>query len=119
MNRIKHIEIAGADGEKLEGFYSQLLGWRINRKDVGGYPYGEIDTGGEPTAGIRHEPNGKAEVVIYVEVADVDSVVEKARRLGATVRIPPMQYGDLRFALLEDPEGNPLGLTQPPSGQGT
>jgi predicted enzyme related to lactoylglutathione lyase len=38
--------------------------------------------------------------------------VATAKSLGAAVRIPPMQHDGLRFALIQDPEGNPIGLTQ-------
>lgn len=114
MARIKHIEIAGRDGERLKKFYSELFDWRIERKDTAGFDYYdiEIEFGGKPTAGIRHEPDGKAELVVYIEVDNLESTVEKAEKLGARVRIPPMAYGDLNFALIEDPEGNPIGLTQ-------
>ena len=113
MSRIKHIEFAGRNGPALEAFYSALFGWSIVRKETGpGFQYGDIRVEGEPTAGIRHEPEGKDEVVVYVEVDDLEGTVDKARVLGAKVRISPMQYGDLRFALLEDPEGNPIGITQ-------
>ena len=121
MARIGHIEIAGTDGGMLGDFYSELFGWTITRRDVGGFDYYDIDTGSTddasagPTAGIRHEPEGRAEIVVYVEVDDLDATFEKAKNLGVEVRIPPMDYGDLSFALVEDPAGNPLGLTQVPA----
>jgi predicted enzyme related to lactoylglutathione lyase len=113
--RIKHIEIAGREGERLRSFYGELFGWTITRRDVVGLDYYDVEPGGQPselTAGIRHEPEGEPEIVVYIEVDDVDASVEKAQALGATVRIPPMEHGDLRFALIRDPEGNPIGLTQ-------
>ena len=56
---------------------------------------------------------GKFEAcTISKEVKDLKASVEKATKLGASVRIPPMEYGDLFFALILDPEGNPIGLTQ-------
>ena len=64
------------------------------------------------TVCIRHEPEGKAEIVVYIEVKELEKSVEKAKLLGAEVRIPPMEYGDLHFAVIADPEGNPIGLTQ-------
>ncbi len=112
MARIKHIEIAGTDGEKLKSFYNELFDWPIQRKDVAGFDYYDVDAGGKPTVGIRDEPEGKAELVVYVEVDDLERAVKKARRLGANIRIPPMTYGELNFALIEDPEGNAIGLTQ-------
>ncbi|REJ76432.1 MAG: VOC family protein [Acidobacteria bacterium] len=112
MARIKHVEIAGRDGGLLRDFYSSVFGWEIESRDVGGFEYFEIETENMSTAGIRHEPEGKAEIVVYFEVEDLEEAVERAESSGASVRIPPMEYGDLRFALIEDPEGNPIGLTE-------
>lgn len=114
MARIKHIEIAGVDGGRLRDFYADLFDWDIGRRDSAGYDYYDVRTPGDFTTGIRHEPEGCAEIVVYVEVDDVKAAVARAQGLGAKVRIPPMEHGDLVFALIEDPEGNPVGLTQPP-----
>jgi len=41
-----------------------------------GFPYGQInavDKAGQVTGGIRHEPEGKAELVFYVEVDDLSA----------------------------------------------
>lgn len=117
MHDIKHVEIAGINGERLESFYSSLLGWQIERRHPGGFDYGHIEMNDSLSAGIRHEPEGRAEIVIYVEVEDVKASVGTAIKLGAAVRIPPMQAGDVYFALITDPEGNPLGLTQKPDSE--
>ena len=85
-------------------------GWSIRRREVAGFDYFDVDT--EPSLGIRPEPNGQAEIVIYVAVENLDAAVSEAQRLGARVRIPPMSHESLRFALIEDPQGNPIGLTQ-------
>ena len=112
MAVIKHIEIAGKDGSGLRDFYSSVFGWEISSRDMGGFEYFDIETENLSTAGIRHEPEGKAEVVVYFEVDDLQEAVERAESAGAAIRIPPMEYGELRFALIEDPEGNPIGLTE-------
>jgi len=115
MATIKHIEIAGVDARKLSTFYSGLFGWEISRRDVGGFDYYDIEPGGAPSAGIRSEPEGSAEIVVYIEVSDLDASIAKARELGSKIRIPPTEFEGLRFALIEDPEGNPIGLTQDPT----
>jgi len=115
---IKHIEIAGRDGPALCEFYRQVFGWPIERTDTGGFDYYNVRVTGEPTAGIRHEPDGKAELVIYYEVDDLEGSYQRALANGGTPRIPPTEYGELRFALLSDPEGNPVGLTQAPASSG-
>lgn len=116
INPVVHIEIAGQDGEKLEDFYSRLFGWSIARRIVGpGFPYGQIDTiakSASVTGGIRHEPEGKAELVFYVEVDDLPAALAQAQELGATVRIPIITTPDLTFAMITDPEGNPVGMIQ-------
>ena len=114
MATIKHVEIAGLDGKKLKAFYSDLFDWEINRREIAGFDYYDAVGHEAPTLGIRHEPEGQPEIVVYVEVKDLNAAVEKAQKLGASVRIPPMQYGELSFALINDPEGNPIGLTQAP-----
>ncbi|WP_168204033.1 VOC family protein [Aliikangiella coralliicola] len=112
MAKITHVDIAGIDGGKLKSFYGDLFDWNITRRDIPTFDYYDIETEGELTAGIRHEPEGRAEITIYIEVDDVEAYVEKAKSLGVNIRIPPMQYGDLKFAVIEDPEKNPVGLTQ-------
>lgn len=111
-NRIVHFEIAGRDGRMLERFYSKLFDWKIERRDMNGVPYGMIETGGEGSysGGIRHEPEGKAEIVLYVEVSDLEAAVARAQELGGEIRIPPMETPEVTFALVTDPEGNPVGM---------
>lgn len=115
MGKIGHIEFAGKDGAGLQSFYTGLFGWDIAKQEVGGCDYYDISTDGNFTAGIRDEPEGSAEIVVYIEVENVDAAFAAAQELGAGVRIPPMDYGNLRFALITDPEGNPVGLTEKPS----
>ncbi|MEM9301008.1 MAG: VOC family protein [Pseudomonadota bacterium] len=112
--QIRHIEIAGRTGPELEAFYAKLFGWGINARDMAGYRYADVTAPStRPGMGIRHEPDGHPEVVIYVEVDDLEEAVREAEILGAEIRIPPMEYGAQRFALINDPEGNPVGLLAP------
>ncbi|MBS1788322.1 MAG: VOC family protein [Acidobacteria bacterium] len=116
-NPITYLEIAGRDGDTLENFYSQLFGWQIERRDehnVGGNRYGSVKDGdaGPLNLGIRHEPQGKAELVFYIEVPDIEAAFAKAKELGAEVRISPMPAPGVTFALIADPEGNAIGLVQ-------
>jgi hypothetical protein len=111
---ILHIELAGRNGEVLEQFYGRLFGWAVERNEIGGSAYGWVSVGPAEgcTVGIRHEPEGHAEIVVYVGVRDVADAVARAVKLGATVRIPPTKGGTTRFAVLRDPEGNPFGVIE-------
>ncbi len=59
--KLRHLEIAGRDGNALEEFYAKLFGWKIERQNPGGFDYGMIPSGeaGDLTIGIRHEPEGE------------------------------------------------------------
>ena len=114
MATIKHLEIAGLDGPKLTAFYSALFDWKFNKRDVSGVDYYDAEGQESPSTAIRHEPGGPPETVVYIEVADLNASFEKAVALGASVRIPPMEHGGIRFALIQDPEQNPIGLLQAP-----
>ena len=110
--KIRHVEIAGRSGPELEAFYARLFGWTMKPRDMAGYRYADVETPAPmgQTVGVRHEPDGAPELVIYVEVDDLEATVREAEAMGAELRIPPMEYGPQRFALINDPEGNPVGL---------
>jgi predicted enzyme related to lactoylglutathione lyase len=109
---IVHIEFAGKDGHALEAFYRELFGWDSRRETPGGHDYGRFTPAGGSavTGGIRHEPEGPAETVVYVRVADVARSAERAQELGGRVRLGPMTHDERIFAIVEDPAGNPVGL---------
>jgi predicted enzyme related to lactoylglutathione lyase len=113
-NLISHIEIAGPNGDKLRDFYAGLFGWAIENKKEHGFDYGRFvpPFSETVTGGLRYEPDGKAEVVLYVSVEDLEETVKLAEALGGSVRVPPMDGAGSRFALVQDPDGNPVGLVQ-------
>lgn len=113
-HRLVHFEFAGKDGESLEAFYRDLFGWAIKREDVGGMPYGRIAKGeaGPFTGGIRFEPEGGGETVLYFAVEDAKAAVDKAQKLGAKVRVPVMNFEGMTFAVMIDPAGNLIGLIE-------
>jgi predicted enzyme related to lactoylglutathione lyase len=115
-NPIIHFEVAGTDGTALETFYAELFKWKIDHQGEGDMQYGFISEGsaGAVGGGIRHEPDGKPEVVFYVEVDDVKLAIEHAKALGATVRIEPINTGDVTFGMIRDPQGNSVGLIERP-----
>jgi predicted enzyme related to lactoylglutathione lyase len=50
-------------------------------------------------------------------VADCDATVEKARTLGATITVEPMDMPIGRFAGIIDPQGASFSVMQPPPAQ--
>jgi uncharacterized protein len=111
--KVIHVEVVGRDASRLQKFFSELFGWKLDTNNPGGYG---IQPGGEsgPAVGIGASPDGGAgHVTFYVAVPDIDAALEKATRLGGKVVMPKMQPGpNATIALVADPEGHVVGLTE-------
>ena len=111
--RVIHFEVVGKDGKALQSYYSQLFGWKLNTDNPGGYGMSDpADTG--VIIGIGSTPDGSAgHVTGYVTVDDIDATLAKAVDLGGRVIMPKFSPGPgATIALVADPEGHVLGLTQ-------
>lgn len=115
-NPVTHFDIGCRNRKKTAAFYAKTFGWVM--QDAGNNT--EVETGsgkgidGAITA-LGHEPHNY--VMVYIEVEDADVAAEKVTAAGGTVTIGPMDIPDGRgrFAWFEDPEGNLMGLFQPPA----
>ena len=111
-NPVVHWEIAAKDGEKLQGFYTQLFDWKI---DV--HPemnYGMVEAGGEGgiSGGIMGtQGDMPTHLTFYVQVDDLNAYLKKAEELGGKSLVPPTPIpGRGEFALFSDLEGNTIGI---------
>lgn len=115
MNPVVWFEIAVEDLERAKRFYNGMFGWTFERLEGHEPAYWTIRTEKGPAGGLVlqdewRQPSGG--VVLYVEVADLQRLAERALDLGGGLvqgskRITP-EAGS--FALIHDPEGNLLGL---------
>ena len=114
IHAICHVEWAVKDLEREKAFLGELFGWTF--RDMGpdyalfrtpDGPGGGIDRVDEPTPAI-------ASPQVYVEVADIDATIGKARELGGSVirEKTAIEGGFGHYARITDPEGNPIGLHQ-------
>ena len=122
---VVHFEITGKDGEKLQGFYSELFDWNINADNEFGY--GIVtreenlnDDGIGIGGGISGGPEGyEGHVTVYVQVPDVEAALAKAESLGATRMMgPDVVMESLTIGLFTDPEGHVIGVMSG-TGSGT
>ena len=95
-------------------FYARMFDWKIEALDTRHGPYFGVETPQGIRAGIlpvvAGTPSGW---VPYVEVADLDEAVARARKLGATVIVDRLEIpGRGAYGLLEDPAGAVVGLWQ-------
>ena len=52
--------------------------------------------------------------VALVQIASADQTADKAKRLGATIVVPPTDIPNVgRFAIFVDAQGNTTGILQP------
>jgi len=116
---VVHFEITGKDGEKLQGFYSDLFGWDIDANNE--FKYGTVSREGNVNAdgvgiggGIATGPQGyEGHVTFYVQVPDVEETLAKAESQGATRMMGPDEVMEgLVIGLFTDPEGHAIGVMQ-------
>jgi uncharacterized protein len=123
-NAVAHFEIYADDPEALGRFYTSLFDWTI--EPVPGMDYHWIETvetneQGMPTqagginGGILKRPAGyeRGAWINYVNVASLETAIERAEKLGATLMkgktpVPGMGW----FAMLVDPQGNAFAIWQ-------
>lgn len=109
-----HFEVTGKDAARLQEFYGQLFGWKINTDNPTNY--GIVDTGGEGGigGGIGGSPDGgNGHVTFYVAVDDPRAALAKAEGLGGRTIMGPEEIpGGPTIALFTDPEGHVIGLVK-------
>ena len=112
---VMHFEIVGADGERLGRFYSELFGWTVTPVEGTADGYRLVDTGGEGiSGGIGSFPNVAAYLTFYVQVDDLEASIREAETRGGEVVMAPREVRPgLRAAMINDPEGNMVGMISP------
>jgi uncharacterized protein len=111
--RVIQLEVAGKDQVALQRYYGELFGWSFDTSNPSGYGMTDPSTTGV-TIGVGATPDGSAgHVTGYVTVADVDATLARATALGGSVIMPKFSPAPgVQIALLADPEGHVIGLTQ-------
>lgn len=114
---VVHFEVVGKDGAKLQGYYGELFGWKMDADNPMSYALVEAEESGERPSipgGIGQGPEGyEGHVTFYVEVPDVEASLAQAESLGGTrVMGPETIMPGLTLGQFRDPEGNLVGLTQ-------
>jgi predicted enzyme related to lactoylglutathione lyase len=109
-------ELAAKDAAAAVAFYSQIGGFQDKPMDMGPMgTYHVLESDGQGRAGIMagQAPQPHAWLP-YVQVASADQTADKAKRLGATVIVPPTQIPNVgRFSIFVDQQGVATGILQP------
>jgi predicted enzyme related to lactoylglutathione lyase len=119
------------DPEAAKRFYTEVFGWDTTSFDMGGAEMvmwtvpGYV--GGEPQQPVPRDvvavmlpPDANGETPPHWSVdfwvANVEAATDKVNELGGKVVVPPFDVPNtgLRQAVVTDPQGATLSLTQPP-----
>ena len=112
---VVRFEIGCKDRPASKAFYESTFGWTIESGDISGDANTGDDRGIQGTlTALGHEPHQY--VTVYIEVAEIEAAAARVADNGGAVAIGPLDIpgGKGRFAWVKDPEGNTLGLFQPP-----
>ena len=109
-NDMNYFEIGTADPEASKAFYGALFNWKFGQPSMPAR-YGMID---ENRGGLWDTSHMGAQnwAIFYVQVDDVHAAIERAQQLGATVAVPLIDNGMIKFAHLGDSLGNRFGVWQ-------
>ncbi|HXY59365.1 MAG TPA: VOC family protein [Methylocystis sp.] len=111
-------ELATTDLESAKAFYAHVVGWGAQDTPQAGFSYSLFTLPDGPVAGLMKLPEDAETRVAphwlgYVAVDDVDLAVERLRRLGGAVYVPPADIsGVSRFSIVADPQQATFALIQ-------
>ena len=115
-SRLTHFEIYGDEPEKLAAFYSELLGWRIERAEGVDYWRIAVDAPAVVAGGgiVRPPAFAHRGWMNFVEVESIDAALAAVNRLGGAVvkeksAVPKTAW----HAVIADPAGNAFVIWQP------
>ena len=108
---ITHIDIPVSDPARASDFYGALFGWDIQEiPGYEGYPMWQAPnkiSGG----GLAPRGDGLEAPRSYVEVDSIDEALARAAERGGRTLLPRSEIDATSwYAVLEDPDGNPIGL---------
>jgi predicted enzyme related to lactoylglutathione lyase len=117
-----HFEIIGTNPEQLRSYYGDMFGWEfdtssqvsdaVSEPDNYGFVGQSSTSGGVGIpGGVGGGPGYGSRAMFYVNVADVETALQDAERLGGTRVMGPEQAPTgLVVGHFTDPEGNLIGV---------
>jgi predicted enzyme related to lactoylglutathione lyase/quinol monooxygenase YgiN len=113
-------EIIANDQAKAQAFYSSVFGWTY-QSGTGDFAYVQFPKQvrallggiGQASAQPGFEPGHN----FYLAVDNLESTISAAITAGGALYMPIAAVDGYRFAMVRDPEGNPIGLIEPFEGR--
>jgi predicted enzyme related to lactoylglutathione lyase len=103
-------ELATNDADKATEFYTSLLPWQAKVQDMGPVPYTMFEIGETSAGGMMQMTEEWGNIpphwMVYFAVDDCDARCERAKSLGAEIKVPPTDIPPVgRFCVIQDPQG--------------
>ena len=112
-NPIVHAEIRSSDPDATRAFFGSLFGWTYPTEGAfPGYTFVETGVPGALYTAISPLQGDDDLVTFFVGVQDIDTAIADAVRLGGRVVQKPVTVPGVAFALIADPQGHVVGVTQ-------
>jgi len=113
-------ELMTPDPDAAPAFYGPIMGWGTEAWDGGEKPYTMWTNGEQPLGGIMELPEEAKAAgapphwMVYISTPDIVATTEKAKELGATVLMGPMEVPEVgTFSIIADPQGAVFSAFQP------
>jgi uncharacterized protein len=122
MSGVGWVDLTVSAAEPLRDFYADVIGWRPEPVDMGGYAdFTMTDpTSGVAVAGVCHARGGNAGLppvwMVYFTVADLDASLARCVAAGGELLGEVRTGGGVRFAAIRDPAGTVCSLVESPAG---
>jgi uncharacterized protein len=120
---VVHLELHTADLPQARAFYAELCGWSPEWIDTRAGAYLSLDLGDGLGGGIVDCDLQSPRWLPYVEVAEIDEAIDRARKLGASVLLGPREGPAGWRSVVVTPSGGEVAFWQPkarrPATRGT
>jgi predicted enzyme related to lactoylglutathione lyase len=109
------LDLFTPDPAQAAAFYEAVAGFHTDEGEVAGRPRTLLSSQGIARAGIARMEPGKArpQWLPYILVQDIPATLERARRAGGSVVVPPRaDVLEGNVAVISDPQGGSLGIVK-------
>ncbi len=110
-------EVIAEHQDTLKQFYHQVFGWQY-QLGTDKFAYIHFEGNVPPLLGgigqaVPKTPGFEPGHNFYLLVDDLAAVIARAETAGGKPYMPPTDVDGYHFAMIKDPEGNPIGLITP------
>jgi predicted enzyme related to lactoylglutathione lyase len=117
--RFAWYELITTDKAAAQAFYAEVVGWGARDASMPDLAYTLFTAEGTSVSGLMDLPEDARKMgatprwMGYVGVGDVDASVERIKRLGGAVYVPPTDANIGRISVVADPQTATLALVKP------